>query len=91
MSGNILQLNEQFIHNELKTIVKNSVEETLNALLDAEADKLVQAERYARDQTIKGYRTKHYERSFSTQTSDVTLKVPKLKGFTFESAIIQRY
>ena len=29
MSGNIIQLNEQFIHNELKTIVKNSVEETL--------------------------------------------------------------
>ena len=27
MSGNIIQLNEQFIHNELKTIVKNSVEE----------------------------------------------------------------
>ena len=50
MSGNIIQLNKQFIHNELKTIVKNSVEETLNALLDAEADKLVQAERYARDQ-----------------------------------------
>lgn len=50
MSGNIIQLNEQFIHNELKTIVKNSVEETLNALLDAEVDKLVQAERYAREQ-----------------------------------------
>lgn len=41
--------------------------------------------------TIKGYRAKYYERSFSTQTSDVTLKVPKLKGFTFEYAIIQRY
>lgn len=41
--------------------------------------------------TIKGYRAGHYERLFSTQTSDVTLKVPKLKGFTFESAIIQRY
>lgn len=53
MSGNIIQLNEQFIHNELKTIVKNSVEETFNALLDAEADKLVQAERYARDQQEK--------------------------------------
>ena len=74
MSGNIIQLNEQFIHNELKTIVKNSVEETLNALLDAEADKLVQAERYARDQTRKGYRAGHYERSFSTQAGDVTLK-----------------
>ena len=82
MSGNIIQLNEQFIHNELKTIVKNSVEETLNALLDAEADKLVQAERYAREQTRKGYRAGHYERSFSTQAGDVTLKVPKLKGLT---------
>lgn len=91
MSCNIIQLNEQFIHNELKTIVKNSVEETLNALLGAEADKLVQAERYAREQTRKGYRAGHYERSFSTQAGDVTLKVPKLKGLTFESAIIQRY
>ena len=91
MSGNIIQLNEQFIHNELKTILKNSVNETLNALLDAEADKLVQAERYAREQTRKGYRAGHYERSFSTQAGDVTLKVPKLKGLTFESAIIQRY
>ena len=43
MSGNIIQLNDKFIQNELKTLVKNSVEETLNALLDAEADKLVQA------------------------------------------------
>lgn len=43
MSGNIIQINEQFILNELKTIVKNSVKETLNAVLDAEADKLVQA------------------------------------------------
>lgn len=41
--------------------------------------------------TIKGYRAGHYERSFSTQAGDVTLKVPKLKGLTFESAIIQRY
>ena len=38
MSGNIIQLKEKFIQNELKTLVKNSVEETLNALLDAEAD-----------------------------------------------------
>lgn len=91
MSGNIIQLNEQFIHNELKPIVKNSVEETLNALLDAEADKLVQAEHYEREQTRKGYRAGHYERAFSTQAGDITLKVPKLKGLTFESAIIQHY
>lgn len=56
MSGNIIQLNQDLIHTELKDLVKNSVEETLNAMLDAEADKLVQAERYARDEQRKGYR-----------------------------------
>ena len=91
MSGNIIQLNDKFIQSELKTLVKNSVEETLNALLDAEADKLVQAERYARDTARQGYRAGHYDRSFTTQAGEVKLRVPKLKGVTFESAIIQRY
>ena len=36
MSENIIQLNQDLIHNELKDLVKTSVEETLNAMLDAE-------------------------------------------------------
>ena len=79
MSDNIIQLNQDLIHNELKDLVKNSIEETLNAMLDAEADKLVNAERYARDEQRKGYRAGHYERSFTTTSGDVTLKMPKLK------------
>ena len=50
MSGNIIKLDQELIHTELKDLVKNSVEETLNAMLDAEADRLVNAERYARDE-----------------------------------------
>ena len=34
MSDNILQWNEAAIKGELKDLVKNSVEETLNALLE---------------------------------------------------------
>ena len=48
MSDNIIQLNQELIHNELKDLVRNSVEETLNALLDHEADELVNAEKYER-------------------------------------------
>ena len=55
MSGNIITLDQNAIHTELKDLVKNSVEETLNAMLDAEADRLVNAERYARDEERKGY------------------------------------
>ncbi len=39
MSDNIVQLNTELIHNELKDLVKNSVEEALNAMLDAKADR----------------------------------------------------
>lgn len=43
MSDKIIQLNEDLIKHDLKDLVRNSVEETLNALLDKEADELVNA------------------------------------------------
>ena len=44
MSNNIIQLNETLIKDHLKNLVRNSVEETLNALLDYEANELVKAD-----------------------------------------------
>ena len=91
MSDNIIQLNEAAIKGELRDLVKSSVEETLNALLDHEADELINAERYERSGDRKGYRSGHYDRNFTTTAGDVTLHVPKLKGVQFETAIIERY
>ena len=54
MSGNIIQLNEDLIKNNLKDLVRDSVEETLNALLDHEADELVRAGKYERTGDGKG-------------------------------------
>ena len=73
MSDNIIQLNQELIHNELKDLVRNSVEETLNALLDHEAEQLVNAEKYERSGERKGYRSGHYNRNFQTTSGDVTL------------------
>ena len=91
MSGNIIQLNEDLIKNNLKVLVRDSVEETLNALLDHEANELVNAEKYERSGDRKGDRSGHYDRNFTTTSGDVTLHVPKLKGIQFETAIIERY
>ena len=66
MSGNIVQLDQNAIHTELKDLVKNSVEETLNAMLDAESVQLVNAERYVRDEECKSYHAGHYDRTFTT-------------------------
>ena len=71
MSDIIIQVNQEIIHTELKDLVRTSVEEALNAMLDAEADKLVNAERYARNEERKGYRSGHYERSFTTTSGEI--------------------
>jgi len=91
MSEKIIQLNEHVIKTELKDLVRESVEETLNELLEKEAESLTGAGKYERTENREGYRAGHYERNLTTTSGDVTLKVPKLKGMKFETAIIERY
>ena len=91
MSEKIVQLNEEVIKGQIKELVRGSVEETLNELLEAEAEKLTQAARYERNEARQGYRSGHYDRNHTTTSGDVTLHVPRLKGVSFETAIIERY
>lgn len=89
--SNVIQIDDQRIQDHLGRIVRGSVEETLNALLDAEADRLVGADRYERTEGRRDYRSGHYERSLHTKAGEVKLKVPKLRRQAFETAIIERY
>ena len=91
MSEKIVQLNEKVIKDQLKELVRGSVEETLNELLEQEAEKLTQAARSERTEARQGYRSGHYDRNLTTTSGDVTLHVPRLKGVSFETAIIERY
>lgn len=91
MSEKIIQLNEGIIKDELKELVRSSVEETLNGLLEKEAEELVNASKYGRTAEREGYRAGHYDRNLTTASGEVTLKMPKLKGVAFETAIIERY
>ncbi len=91
MSEKIVQLNEEVIKGQLKELVRGSVEETLNEMLEAEAEKLTQAARYERNEARQGYRSGHYDRNLTTTSGDVTLHMPRLKGLPFETAIIERY
>ena len=91
MSEKMIHLNEEVIKGQIKELVRGSVEETLNELLEAEAENLTQAARYERSEQRQGYRSGHYSRNLTTTSGDVTLKVPQLKGVTFETAIIECY
>ena len=91
MSEKIVQFNEEVIKGQIKELVRGSVEETLNGLLEEEAEKLTQAARHERSEERQGYRSGYYSRNLTTTSGDVKLQVRRLKGSSFETAIIERY
>ena len=90
-TGQIIRIEQEQLTKHLDKVVRDTVEETLNALLDAEADRLCQAHRYERTEKRQDTRAGHYKRSLATKAGPVELKVPKLRSLSFETAIIERY
>ena len=89
--ADIIQLNQEEIKSQLGDMVRKSVEDTLNTMLDAEADQITQAHKYERTDTRQDPRAGHYTRKLMTKAGQVELKVPKLRKLPFETAIIERY
>lgn len=91
LEGSIIKIDDKLVTNHLNELVLETVEQTLNGLLDAEADQLCGASRYERSENRLDTRAGSYERKLHTKAGEVTLKVPKLRKTTFETAIIERY
>jgi putative transposase len=89
--NNVITIDDERIKSHLDRVVRGTVEETLNALLDAEAERLCNAQRYERSAARRDTRAGHYERGLQTKAGEVRLRVPKLRRQTFETAIIERY
>ena len=89
--GKVIHIDEAQIQDHLGELVRGTVEETLNAMLDAEADAMCGAQRYERSPDRIDTRAGHYNRKFHTKAGEVDLKMPKLRQQTFETAIIERY
>ncbi len=88
---NVIRIDEAQVQDHLGELVRQSVEETLNGLLDAEADQLCNARRYERSPERQDTRAGHYKRKLHTRAGEVELKMPKLRTLPFETQIIKRY
>jgi len=86
-----IRVDEKQLRGHIDEAVRSSVEETLNALLDAEADRICGAGRYERSADRADTRTGHYDRKLQTKAGEVDLRVPKLRNLPFETANIERY
>lgn len=90
ISNSIISFDEQAVKDELRKLVRKTIEETINAMLEEEADRLVGAGPYERTDERAAYRAGHYEHGFTTTSGQVTLKMPKLKSMRFATAVIER-
>ena len=86
-----IKINEKEIGDHLNQLVRQSVEDTLNSLLDAEADAICNAGRYQRSPDRLDTRAGSYKRKLLTSTGEVELTVPRLRSLPFETQIIKRY
>jgi putative transposase len=87
----VVRLDEGQLRSHVDGVVRSTVEQTLNALLEAEADALCGAQRYARSPERVDTRAGHYQRQLHTKAGEVTLQVPRLRSLPFETQIIDRY
>jgi len=87
----VIRIEEEKIRSHVGEVVRETVEQTLNGLLQAEADELCGAQRYARSPERLDTRAGHYDRKLQTQAGEVTLQVPRLRNLPFETEIIERY
>ncbi len=60
--GNVITIDDERIKSHLDRVVRDSVEETLNALLDAKVGRC-NAQRYGRSAARRDTRAGHYERN----------------------------
>ena len=91
MSKEIIQFDQAMFETRLDAMVRDKVEQIVNAMLDEEADLIANAARYERSDGRKAYRAGHYARRFTVKAGRLALRIPKLKGAVFESAVIERY
>jgi putative transposase len=87
----VIRIDESEIRGHLDQMVRGTVEETLNAMLDAEADEMCNAQRYEHSPERTDTRAGSYTRKLHTKAGEVEIKMPKLRRQTFETAIIERY
>lgn len=75
----VVSIGDAKINNHLGELVRGTVEETLNTLLDAEVDVLCGAQRSERSPDQVDTRAGSFERHFLIKAGEVTLKIPKLR------------
>lgn len=90
-SNTLVRFDEDEIQSYLAESVKNAVRDVFEAVMEAEAQEMLQARPYERTTTRRDYRNGKRQRKLVTRVGEVELSVPRLRTVPFQSQIIDRY
>jgi transposase-like protein len=71
----VIRVDQEQVRSHLDEVVRSTVEETLNGLLEQEAEQLCGASRYERSAERVDTRAGHYTRKLLTKSGEVKLQV----------------
>lgn len=91
MQPPILTLDEDTLKDEIRDLVRGTVEEAVNGILDAQADELVNAERYERTDERQAHGSEHYSRGLLTQEGKIEAGVPEPRGVRLTTEAVGRH
>jgi putative transposase len=91
MPHEIVSFDDEATKGYVGKLVAKTVEEALDALPDEEADQLVNAGRYERTDERQAYGGGHYRRRLVAGAGELEPSVPKLRGATSATKVIERY
>ena len=88
----VIQINQEVLHNNLSGYVRKNLENILNELLDAEADRPCHAKNAMNVmQNVPAPELDLTREILKRLPGKVTLNIPRLRNLPFETAIIERY
>ncbi len=90
-STTLVRFDEDEVQTYLAESVKNAVRDVFEAVMEAEAQEMLQARPYERTTTRRDYRNGKRRRKLTTRVGEVELSVPRLRTVPFQSQIIDRY
>jgi putative transposase len=86
---NVFRIDEAQLQQHLGVLVRGANEDTLNKMLDAEADELCSAVCCERTEVHRYLRSGRYHRKLQNKAAEATLKLPKLSQQKSETSIIE--
>lgn len=91
LNVNAEELTEAILKSDMNSLMKSLTVAVLNAYMEAERDRFIDAAPYERNAQRKDQRNGYYTRDYTLNIGKINLKVPRTRSGEFNTEVFERY